>query len=69
VLFFQHLKFVQNFQKFPSLPISVPFVFTFYMLCVTFASYTLSVSSSMLAKPIDVFTLFPYNSSLYFKYV
>lgn len=56
---FQHLKFVQNFQNFPTLSISIPFFVTFYMLCVTFASYTLSVSSSMFVYPIDVFTLFP----------
>jgi hypothetical protein len=47
LLFLQHLKFVPNFQNFPCLPISVLFVLTFYLLCVTFASYNLSVSSSM----------------------
>jgi hypothetical protein len=68
VLFFQHLKFVQNFQTFPSSPISFPFVLTFYMLCVTFTSPTLSALSSMFVYPIDVFTSFPLNSPRYFMY-
>lgn len=33
LLFFQHLKFVQNFPNIPSLPIIVPFVLSLHAVC------------------------------------
>jgi hypothetical protein len=56
---FPTLEICSKFSEFPELTQHCSFCPYIYTLCVSVASFTLSVSSSMFVYPIDVFTSFP----------